>query len=296
MRVVNYLPFDDIGGVGFRTARAFNQYRPEWTYRAYRGAPSYLQFPEHTPWDWPQIMADWNQADVVHVHDHIPTVGTKRPTVVTFHGTGFREQSDALLAMSRRAGARVLVSTLDLWLLHPEDVTWMPQMDDIDQLATYKVTHEGPLRIGHAPTNRSLKSTHEFLAACERLGKEIPVEVVLIEGMSWEECLKIKGTLDILFDQTAYGYGGNAIEAWAMGVPVICGAPEFTLEEYRRRFGYLPFVAAGQNTIYEALLQLVDPTERTYWGQVGHQHARKYHSYRFGVERLAPIYQALAAL
>lgn len=296
MRVVNYLPYDDVGGVGYRTATAFNQYRPDWTYHAYRGAPSYLNFPEHTAWDWLALIRDWNAADVVHVHDHLPQVGVNKPTVVTFHGTGFREQSATLLPMSLKAGARVLVSTLDLWLQHPDDVMWMPQMDDIDRLATYRQPHDGPLRIGHAPTNRSLKSTDLFLTACDRLSKQIPVEVVLIEQQPWEQCLQLKGTLDVLFDQTAYGYGGNAIEAWAMGIPVICGAQDDTLNEYQHRFGYLPFVQAEPNTIYEALLQLTSQPERTHWGQVGNQHAKKYHSYRYGVERLAPVYQALAAL
>lgn len=291
MKVTNYLPYDDIGGVGFRSARAFNQFT-DWDYKAYAGAPSYLQFPQHTPFDWNQIVYDWNHSDVVHVHDHLPRVGEPRPTVVTYHGTGFREQSDFLLAMSLKAGAQVLVSTLDLWLLHPGETTWMPQMDDLGQLATYKQPHEGKIRVGHAPTNRSLKSTAEFLKACDGL----PVEVVLIEGKPWEESLRVKGTCDILFDQTAYGYGGNAIEAWAMNIPVICGAADNTLDEYRRRFGYLPFVETTRYTIEQAIEQLLDPLERTHWGHVGRAHAEKYHSYRAGVARLKPIYQALAAL
>lgn len=296
MRVVNFLPYDDIGGVGYRTATAFNRHRPDWTYHAYRGAPSYLQYPEHTPWHWPSIVDDWNQADVVHVNDHIPTVGNKRPTVVTFHGTGFRETPDVHLRIAD--GARVLVSTLDLWLLKPDDTTWMPQIDDLDQLAGYRKPQNGPLRIGHAPTNRSLKSTHQFIDACERLGRELPIEMVMIEGMAWEDCLTLKGTCDILFDQTAYGYGGNAIEAWAMGIPVVCGAPDDTLAEYDRRFGHIPFVTAQQNTIYDALLELTDPTERTLWGATGRTHVETYHSQWTGVERLTPIYeaQALAAL
>lgn len=292
MRIVNYLPYDDIGGVGYRTATAFNRYRPDWIYRAYRGAPSYLQYPEHTPWSWPAIVRDWNSANVVHVHDHLPIVGAKRPTVVTYHGTGYREQSNTMLPMSLKARARVLVSTLDLWLLHPDDTTWMPQMDDLDRLATYRKPQAGRLRVGHAPTNRSLKSTHEFLEACRAL----PVDVVMIEGLSWEECLKLKGTCDVLFDQTAYGYGGNAIEAWAMGIPVVCGAPDSTLTEYSRRFGALPFVEAQPSTIQEGIESLLDPTERSRWGTRGRRHAETYHSQQAGVDLLAPIYEDLAAL
>src|SRR6185312_5424211 len=115
------------------------------------------------------------------------------------------------------------------------------------------------------------------------------------EGMSWQECLAVKGTCDILFDQTAYGYGGNAIEAWAMGIPVVCGAPDDTLAEYDRRFGDIPFVAAEQHTIRDALLDLVEPAARAQWGTKGRAHAERYHSYKVGVERLAPIYEEVSS-
>lgn len=287
MHVVNYLPYDDIGGVGYRTASAFNRHRPDWTYRSYRGAPSYLQFPEHTRWDWQTILHDWNSADVVHVHDHIPQVGHPKPTVVTFHGTGFREAPDHHLKLAR--SATVLVSTLDLWLQKPADTTWCPQMDDLEWLASHRQHHYGPIRVGHAPTNRSLKSTHEFLEACQKFGNTI--EVVMIEGLPWIEALKLKGTCDILFDQTAYGYGGNAIEAWGMNIPVICGAPDTTLEEYQRRFGYTPFLITRADTIGSAIEQLLHADQRQHWAELGNKHAHQYHSYSAGVNNLTPIYE-----
>lgn len=295
VKILSYSPYDDTGAFGYRMATAFNKLRPDWEYRAVRGAPSYLQFPAHTEWDWPSILKYWNTADVVHVHDHLPKVGRRRPTVVTFHGTGFREDPAGHLRLAQAANAVPLVSTLDLWLLAPDDVEWAPQIDDVEQLASYRIPQEGPLRIGHAPTNRLLKSTDLFLAACDRLKADgLDVEVVLIEGKPWAECLPIKGTCDIFFDQTAYGYGGNAIEAWAMGIPVICGAPEPTLTEYERRFGRLPFVLADPSTIYEALCALLNPADRTLWGVTGRRHVETYHSQLAGVERLTDIYTRAA--
>jgi glycosyltransferase involved in cell wall biosynthesis len=261
---------------------------------AYQGAPSYLQFPHHSPWHWPTIERQWLEADVRHSHDHRAVIASTPANVITFHGTGFRENPHGLV---QHAGdARVLVSTLDLWLLAPDDVEWMPQMDDLDTLATYRQAH-GPdvIRIGHAPTNRSLKSTAEFLAACDQLQADgAPIEVVLIEGQPWERALQMKGTCDVFFDQTAYGYGGNAIEAWAMGIPVVCGAPEATLAEYARRFGLLPFVHATPTTIGDALAQLLQPSQRAYWGQIGRQHAERWHSQQAGADRLAAIYASIS--
>ena len=292
MRVVSYNRKDDIGGAGYRMASAFNRLRPDWSYQAFRGQPSYLQFPEHTPWH--KLSEAWEQADVVHTHDDIRQVGSRKPTVVTYHGVGYRGRSHEFMPMLLKAGITVGVSTLDLWLEHPNDTHWIPGFEDLDWLASFRKPQDGPLRIGHAPTHRARKATTEFLAACERLGREIPIEVVLIENTPWLDCLPIKGTVDILFDQTAYGYGGNAIEAWGMGIPVICGAPDATLAEYQRRFGYIPFVEATDTTIYDAITVLVDESARAKWGQLGKPHVHAYHSQQAGVDILEPLYRQSA--
>lgn len=286
MRAVVYGGSDDVGGVGYRTATALNRYRPDWQVHAYRPHPSYLQFPEHTRWNWNRIAREWSTAEVTHSHDFRADIAGRKANIVTYHGTGFREKPDWHL--EHAGDARVLVSTLDLWLQKPDDTTWCPQMDDLDDLASRRVPHDGPLRICHAPTNRATKSTAEFLKACEGL----PVEPVLIEGRSWADALTIKGTCDILFDQTGVGYGGNAIEAWAMSIPVICGAQPPTLDEYERRFGYIPFVNTTASTIRAALEQLLEDTERTKYATLGRAHAERFHSQEAGVTTLAPIYEA----
>lgn len=303
MRVLSYSPYDDTGGTGYLMASAFNAVAPWVTYNAVCGAPSYLQYPPHTPWDWTNIRRMWRQADVVHLHDgfHQTQGLPRRPHVVTWHGTGFREQSDTCLALQRAKGAVGLVSTLDLWLLAPDDVQWMPAPFDLDWLAGFRreLQLDGvggvdrPLRIGHCPTNRALKSTAAFLAAAERLNEEMPVQVVLVEGKPWAEVLPIKATFDVYFDQTAYGYGQNSIEAWAMGIPVVCGAQPATLVEYQRRFGSLPFVYADPGSIYEALRVLSGLEERTHWARRGRAHVEQFHSQAAGVKALTAAYQSL---
>lgn len=303
MRILSYSPYDDTGGTGFLMASAFNAVAPWVTYNAVCGAPSYLQYPQHTPWSWPHIKKMWRDADVVHLHDgfHCTDGLPARPHVVTWHGTGFREQYHTCLGWQRAKGAVGLVATLDLWLLAPDDVTWMPAPFDLDWLAGFRreLQLDGvggvdrPLRIGHCPTNRALKSTDAFLAAAERLNEELPVQVVLVEGKPWAEVLPIKATFDVYFDQTAYGYGQNSIEAWGMGIPVVCGAQPATLLEYERRFGTLPFVLADPGSIYDALRILAEPSTRMQWGWRGREHAQQFHSQQAGVNILTPIYEAL---
>jgi hypothetical protein len=288
--------YDDLGGAGWNTATAFNRHRPDWTYRAVTGSPSYLQFPQHTPWDWSNICDWFEESDVVHLHDGYHSIPTVSRFVCTYHGTGFREQPAAFLRPQVELRATGLVSTLDLWLLAPDDVTWAPAAHDLDWYAKLRAEHypnDGVLRIGHAPTNRALKNTDLFLEECRRLADKYPIEVVLIEGKSWQEALAVKATCDVLYDQLDCGYGGNAIEAWAMSIPVICGAADDTLTEYSRRFGLMPFVPATPATIGAALEQILQSSQRAYWGQVGREHAERFHSQQAGAERLAEIYATM---
>jgi hypothetical protein len=77
----------------------------------------------------------WNWADVIHLHHNLvalsllPRKGIRikpKPLVVHYHGTGFRESPDEHLAQMRENGAIGLVSTLDLWLMAPRELEWLP--------------------------------------------------------------------------------------------------------------------------------------------------------------------------
>ena len=290
MKVVHYLPQDDTGGSGFRSTAALRRHFPTWYAEAWAAQPSYLQFPQHLPFDWDHIREVINSADILHGHDHRVQVDDRQADVVTFHGTGFREDPDAHL--TGIGDAKALVSTLDLWLQKPLDVEWMPQMDDLDWLATFRQPQDR-LTIGHFPTNPAIKSTAEFVTACEELQKVYDFDVIVGQGLSWLDTLELKGRCDVLFDQTTFGYGGNAIEAWGMGIPVISGGPDKLLAEFDRRFGYVPFVQTTADTIKTALLTLMSPDARTTWGTLGRSHAERFHSYKVGAERLATIFREL---
>lgn len=93
----------------------------------------------------------------------------------------------------------------------------------VDWSPTYTSLNEQPIRIGHAPSNRSIKGTDILLAALDNLKREgFSFELVLVEGLSNSEAKDIYKTIDILVDQLFAGwYGGLAVEAMALGKPVI---------------------------------------------------------------------------
>lgn len=79
-----------------------------------------------------------------------------------------------------------------------------------------------PLRICHAPTHKSVKGTHLILTALNQLKTEgFLFEFDLIENVSHSEALRRISQSHLLIDQLYAGwYGGVALEAMSMGIPV----------------------------------------------------------------------------
>lgn len=297
LKVLSASAGSDTAGIGVGLVGAFAD-SDAIELRSVARRTNFLDYPVDLEWE----LADrlWDTADVVHVHGnfkaHRLLTGAghaAKPIVLHHHGTKYRRDSaiyDAAVA-GHAPGAVAVAATLDLLDIGPH-LTWVPHPVDIEALAGHRNLARGKrkLRVGHSPTNRAAKSTEAFLAACKR----VDVEPVLIEGQSWAECLRIKGTCDALFDQVTYGYGVSAIEAWAMGLPVVAGGTTSTLDRMRETFGELPFIAATEATIADALDQLTDTKTRATWGRKGKAHAKRWHDGRETVERLTPIYQHLA--
>lgn len=309
MRILGVSALYDAAGDGARTKAAFDRHSV-WSYRWTIRRPGRYGYPTDLPWE--QARVEWRRADVVHLalgfEAEALLRAPRRPTVVHHHGTAFRLNRDRLLREQRERKARGLVSTLDLWLAAPSDLEWSPTPYDLDWLASLRrPIDDGILRIAHAPTNRAIKSTGPFLVAVGRLARELRLELLLVEGTSWRQCLAAKAGADIYFDQALIGYGCNAIEAWGMGIPVIAGVdaaeatrrghpiPAGTLDEMVRRFKSLPFVLADEGSIYRALRILAEPSARAAWAERGLAHVRAFHDEAVVVPALERVFQATAA-
>jgi hypothetical protein len=103
---------------------------------------------------------------------------------------------------------------------------WRPQDDSVD--ATQ------PLRILHAPNHRSIKGTTHFQRAVDELRDEgVPVELVLLEKVPNTEIKAAMSSVDVVADQLLIGwYAMFAIEAMAMGKPVLCHLRSDLVELY----------------------------------------------------------------
>lgn len=280
---------DKLGGVAIRSA--------------HRSKHLYQAFDPDIFWDRStdaEVRRLAGEADVIHLNNSwraYKTLRLHKPALLHHHGSLFRSNPPALLHAARRYGFVQAVSTIDLLRHAPDVLTWLPTAYDIDALQAFGEAHrrepDGRIRIVSAPTNRMWKSTDALEMAVRLLQLEgLPVDLILVENKTWAECMAIKATADIYFDQVILGYGCNAIEAWGMGIPVIAGADEWTLARMRHEFnGDLPFYEATPDTIVDSIRAMVESKSLRFdYAVKGLAHVRRFHDERPALTKLVELY------
>ena len=117
------------------------------------------------------------------------------------------------------------------------------------------------LVFAHAPSNRDVKGTDAILAALAELESDgYRFEVDMIEGLSNADALARYQSADVVIDQLYAGwYGGVAVEAMALGKPVVVYLREsdfhFLPSGMAKDF---PFFRATPTTIKEALRGILE--------------------------------------
>src|SRR5690606_2291672 len=153
-----------------------------------------------------------HEADLIHLTNDVKAYTMlrqpqlRKPALLHHHGTLFRDNPKRMLAEGERFHMLQAVSTIDLLQPAPDMLHWLPAPIDMDEMAEIRALNRRPddglVRIVSAPTNRQWKSTALLEVAVRQLQAEgLPVELVLVEGRTWAECLAVKATADIYFDQ-----------------------------------------------------------------------------------------------
>ncbi len=130
----------------------------------------------------------------------------------------------ALIGRLAEAGAQMFVTNPDLLAVLPPSAAFLPY-GHVDPAAysDRPPRVDGPLRFVHMPTDRNVKGTVFFLEAIAQLKREgFDIELTLVENRANSQALAILADHDVLLDQLRVGwFGGVAIEAMAMGKPVV---------------------------------------------------------------------------
>jgi hypothetical protein len=288
---------------------------------AHRQVHIYQQMPADIVWTRQndrEVRALAMEADLIHLNNSWAPVQAlnlprRKPYLLHHHGSALRSNPDLYLQKARQWHMTQCVSTVDLmrwgrerfdpkqgWIPREKDratLHWAPTAYDVDWLSQFgkqhRDHHDG-IRVITAPTNRDTKATALVEAAVAQLQRDgLDVELVIVENMAWADCMAIKATADIYFDQVGLGYGCNAVEAWGMGIPVIAGADSWTLAKMRELWGeQLPFYEATEDTIGAAIADLAQSkAKRATWAARGFRHIRKYHDEKPALTILAGLYR-----
>ena len=314
-RVLKAMAIGDVdpGGVVARFQEASVRNDAGLTIRSAHRQSAYFDFPTDILWTKetePEIARLVNDADVLHLNNswrpadywrkHPSTRSRfvrKPPMLLHHHGSLFRSNPEKMLAMAKTRKMQQCVSTIDLQRPAPDLLPWLPTAYNIDEIVAFGQRHarkpDGKVRIVHCPTNRKLKHTELLIRACDELQAEgSNLELVIVEGKTWRESLLAKAGADIVYDQLAFGYGCNSVEAWSLGKPVIAGADEWTLDRMAHLWPAIPFEEATEKTLKDVVRRMVksealreDAAER------GHAHVRRYHDELPALERLAELYR-----
>lgn len=115
------------------------------------------------------------------------------------------------------------------------------------------------IRIGHAPTSREAKGSDTIIPIVQAMEENYPIQLVLIEGLPYDQALSIKRSCHIFIDQIGdLGYGMNSLEALAMGIPTCSSlAPGFE-DAYPDH----PFIVIDGCNLKEKLIQIVKDRAR----------------------------------
>jgi hypothetical protein len=297
MRVFSLTTGADTAGIGAGLAHAFRRSR-DIELRSMVATINYIGYPVDVRYSRRRLERYYDSAAVILLHNTLHghdwyDAGQGKPTVLMHHGRTPIEPFLETVKHARDIGAVQIGSTLDLSVFGP--VEWAPPPVDIREMRAIRAraTRSRTLRIGHAPTNRDLKGTSAFLDAMDRLSTRFDVEAVLIERTSWRDCLARKATMDVLFDQPILGYGSNAIEAWAMGIPVLAGVADQTVRAAMlERWTVLPFIETSTRTLEQDLERVIVEAElREEYAVIGSAHVERWHSEAAVVDRVSDVFR-----
>jgi glycosyltransferase involved in cell wall biosynthesis len=130
--------------------------------------------------------------------------------------------------------------------------------------------------IVHSPSAPNAKGTPAVLAAIEGLRDRFDFDFQLIQGMPRRQALEMVRDADIFLDQFVLGsYGMAALEAMALGKPVLCYIKPSLATQYPSD---LPIVNATQESLTDVLARLLaDGAQRHEIGLCSRAYVERYH-------------------
>jgi hypothetical protein len=151
-----------------------------------------------------------------------------------------------------------------------------------------------PIRVVHAPNHRGFKGSRYIIEIVSRLQAEnLPIELVLVEGIPNDQALDIYREADIVFDQCLIGFHGYfALEALALGKPVMVFIRD--PQRYLLAPEECPFINSPPSRIERILRELISNRSLLRdLGMKGRRYIEKHFALGVFASRLKRAYQEL---
>lgn len=208
------------------------------------------------------------------------------------------------VALMTRHAARIYAVNPDLLNVLPVSAEFVPYGHVPVQDWAPSYTQEGReiLTFAHAPSNRSVKGTDLILSALAELESEgYRFTLDLIEGVSNEEALARYAEADVVIDQLYAGwYGGVALEAMALGKPVVVYLRESDFQFLPKAMVEdLPFIRATPATVKDVLREVLESprVDLVARARQSRAYVERWHDPRAIAEKIADDYrQAIDSL
>ncbi len=214
----------------------------------------------------------------------------RKKSLFHYLGSDIRGKAPDELAYGRRADAQVVGSC--------DAIRWVPEAEvippgiDLSRYEPVPPSDRPRPVVLHAPSNRARKGTEHVVAACA----ELDVELDVVEGLPHEQARERYRRADIVVDQLNAGwYGLFAIEAMAMGKPVLTFLHEEAVRRTEEAFGVrVPLVPTTKETLADDLRPLVASTdERRRIGAESRAYVERMHDVDRMADRLLALYARL---
>jgi glycosyltransferase involved in cell wall biosynthesis len=199
----------------------------------------------------------------------------------------------------RVAAERVAANTDGVFALNPDLVDLLPNAEFLPyasvDLRMYAPT---PLPINarpvavHTPTDRLTKGTEHVVAAAAVLGD---IELRLVEGVARADVRSVLEQADVYVDQLLIGwYGGTAVEAMALGRPVVAHIREEDLRHIPAEMrAEIPVVHATPETLPDAIREAL--ARRDELAEQGRAYVERWHDPLKVAQRTKAAYEGAVA-
>jgi len=276
---ITHINNEDMAGLSVRLSDAINEHTRHASI-SFRAVDNYMNFKKDRSVDDEEYDQAVKTADILVFNETYPIGNTHhKPTIMIHHGTWYRNHLESIKKQDDVADV-ILGTTTDL-LQNDSRMLYLPSIVDTDYLRSLKDT---PIYdVAHTTTSRIKKGTDEII-------KYLP-DIHIIEGLSYADAMAEKAKSRIVVDQVSeLGIGLGAIEAMAMGIPVISCAGDEAIKQYKKIFGFVPFTNCKPEGLPEAVKYVEDNYKKL--SKEAQEFVEKYHSPEVCAKRFEKICQS----